>query len=98
LLSDEEKWAYIKQALAASDYIIFSERNYDLYRRLPNLFPVEYAYYQQLFAGQLGFELIKVFERRPNLLGFQIDDTEAELTFKIFDHPTIWIFRKREIE
>jgi hypothetical protein len=94
LMPDDEKWEYIRQRLRYSDYIVFSERNYDLYRRLPTLFPVENEYYRQLFAGQLGFELLKVFERDPNLFEVSVDDSEAELTFKIFDHPTIWIFKR----
>jgi len=94
LMPDEEKREYINLRLRYSDYIVFSERNYDLYRRLPHLFPVENEYYRQLFAGQLGFELFKVFERDPNLFGVSVDDNEAELTFKIFDHPTIWIFER----
>lgn len=94
LMSDEEKREYINLRLRYSDYIVFSERNYDLYRRLPTLFPVENEYYRQLFAGQLGFELTRVFERAPNLFGVSVDDSEAEVTFKIFDHPTIWIFKR----
>jgi hypothetical protein len=94
LMSNEEKREYINLRLRYSDYIVFSERNYDLYRRLPTLFPVENQYYRQLFAGQLGFELLKVFERDPNLFGVSVDDSEAELTFKIFDHPTIWVFKR----
>jgi hypothetical protein len=94
VMPDEEKREYINLRLRYSDYIVFSERNYDLYRRLPTLFPVEHGYYRQLFAGQLGFELLKVFERDPNLFGISVDDSEAELTFKIFDHPTIWVFKR----
>jgi len=94
LMPDEEKREYINLRLRHSDYTVFSERNYDLYRRLPALFPVENEYYRQLFVGQLGFELLKVFERDPNLFGVSVDDSEAELTFKIFDHPTIWIFKR----
>jgi hypothetical protein len=94
LMPDDEKWEYIRQRLRYSDYIVFSERNYDMYRRLPTLFPVEHEYYRQLFAGRLGFELLKVFERDPNLFGVSVDDSKAELTFKIFDHPTIWIFKR----
>ncbi|MDH4137553.1 MAG: glycosyltransferase family 39 protein, partial [Anaerolineae bacterium] len=94
LMPDEEKREYINLRLRYSDYIVFSERNYDLYRRLPTLFPIENEYYRQLFAGKLGFELLKVFERDPNLFGVSVDDSEAELTFKIFDHPTIWIFKR----
>jgi hypothetical protein len=94
LMPEDERREYINLRLRYSDYIVFSERNYDLYRRLPTLFPIENEYYRQLFAGKLGFELLKVFERNPNLFGVTLDDSEAELTFKIFDHPTIWIFKR----
>lgn len=41
----------------------------------------------------MGFQLVKVFDRKPNILGWPIDDNEAELTFRLFDHPTVWIFQ-----
>ncbi len=90
--SDEEKRRHIGERIRCADYIIFTERNYALYRDRAPLFPVEHQYYTKLFKGELGFQLVKVFERKPNLLGWKIDDSRAELTFHLFDHPTVWIF------
>jgi len=92
-LSDEEKWRHIGEELYCADYVIFTERNFALYQNRQHLFPVESSYYTRLFAGDLGFQLLKVFDRKPTLFGWQIDDSSAELTFHLFDHPTVWIFQ-----
>jgi hypothetical protein len=92
-LSLEEKEYYIGQEHYCADYVIFTERNYDLYRNRADLFPAEHAYFTRLFNGELGFQLVKMFERKPNLFDLRIDDRDAELTFRLFDHPTVWIFQ-----
>ena len=92
-LTDAQKQQSIGEKLYCSDYIIFTERNYALYRERGALFPVEQDYYARLFNHQLGFQLIKTFERRPSLLGWELDDSGAELTFRLFDHPMVWIFQ-----
>ncbi|MEM7028335.1 MAG: glycosyltransferase family 39 protein [Chloroflexota bacterium] len=98
ILSDEEKWAHLYERIRCTDYIVFTERNYALYQNRAGLFPVEHAYYQQLFDGTLGYQQIKMFERKPQVFGWQIDDWEAELTFHLFDHPSIWIFQAQPDE
>ena len=93
LLPDEQKEQYFGSRLRCADYLILSDRHYSVYRPLTELFPVESDYYGRLFNGQLGFQPIERFARKPNLLGWPINDDSAELTFRIFDHPTIWIFQ-----
>ncbi len=95
LLSDEQKQQYFNERIYCADYIILSDRHYSVYNAKRGLFPAEADYYGRLFNGQLGFHPLEKFERRPNLLGWSIDDTQAELTFRIFDHPTIWIFQSQ---
>ncbi len=94
-MSDAEKWAHIWQELFCADYIVFTERNYALYRHRAELFPVEQRYYRQLFSGELGFQPVQSFTRKPQLLGWQIEDDEAELTFRLFDHPSVWVFQSQ---
>ena len=48
------------------------------------------------FQGQLGFELVQVFESFPNLGNWRINDQFAEEAFTVYDHPKVLIFRKRE--
>ena len=48
------------------------------------------------FKGDLGFELIKVFESYPHLGDWQINDQFAEEAFTVYDHPKVLIFKKIE--
>ena len=52
-------------------------------------------YYRDLFAGRLGFQLVKTFKTYPSLFGYPINDDDAELTFRLFDHPRVFIFRRQ---
>jgi len=52
-------------------------------------------YYQDLFDGKLGFELDRTFKVYPSVFGREINDDGAELTFRLFDHPRIFIFKRR---
>ncbi|GHO43119.1 glycosyltransferase family 39 protein [Ktedonospora formicarum] len=60
--------------------------------RLPARYPLTMRYYQMLFSGQLGFRLEAQFEVRPNLLGVTLDDSGADESYSVFDHPRVRIF------
>ncbi|HKV03454.1 MAG TPA: glycosyltransferase family 39 protein [Ktedonobacteraceae bacterium] len=60
--------------------------------RLPCRYPLTIHYYQLLFSGQLGFHLAAQFENRPNLFGIVLDDSNADESYSVFDHPTARIF------
>ena len=49
-------------------------------------------YYDDLFSGRLGFELVLHLKTSPSLFGFSINDEPAEFTFTLFDHPEIFLF------
>jgi hypothetical protein len=74
--------------------VIASQRNYGNLPRLRRKYPVVCPYYKALFAGALGFDLAVRFVNDPSLFGFSIDTREAEETFTVFDHPTVFLFRK----
>ena len=46
------------------------------------------------FDGQLGFDLVQVFESGPRLGPWRINDQEAEEAFSVYDHPKVFIFQK----
>src|SRR5207247_3723074 len=56
--------------------------------RLPSRYPLTIHYYQLLFSGQLGFHLAARFENYPNLFGLSLDDSSADESYSVFDHPT----------
>jgi hypothetical protein len=60
--------------------------------RLPLRYPLTIRYYQLLFGGQLGFHLKAQFENHPHLLGITLDDSNADESYSVFDHPTAKIF------
>lgn len=48
------------------------------------------------FRGDLGFELVKVFDSSPRLGPWIINDQFAEEAFTVYDHPKVFIFRKSQ--
>lgn len=49
-----------------------------------------------MVRGNLGFELVQVFESYPTLFGYSINDQAAEEAFTFYDHPKVLIFKKTD--
>ncbi|HSF81600.1 MAG TPA: DUF2298 domain-containing protein [Anaerolineales bacterium] len=47
-----------------------------------------------MFSGNLGFELVKVFQSDPTIGPVLINDQPSEEAFTVYDHPKVFIFRK----
>jgi YYY domain-containing protein len=56
--------------------------------RLPERYPLTIHYYNLLASGQLGFHLAATFQAHPNFLGITLDDSNADESYSVFDHPT----------
>jgi hypothetical protein len=70
---DQTKLEENLQLVAGSDYLILSSnRNYGVIPRLEERYPLSSQYYPLLFDGRLGFDIIYVGTRMPNLLGFSL--------------------------
>lgn len=81
--------------LQDADYVVLSSDR--IRGSVPNLeaeYPVTLRYYQLLESGRLGFELAAEFTSRPSLFGVSIDDSRAEESFTVYDHPRVRIYRK----
>jgi len=73
-----EKRAQLYEWLDRADYIFLaSNRLYASIPRLPARYPLATAYYEALFAGRLGFELVADFTSYPALGPFQFPDQEC---------------------
>jgi 4-amino-4-deoxy-L-arabinose transferase-like glycosyltransferase len=93
--SPEDKSRYIASRLAQADYIVMDDTFLQFYRHLSaDEHGVVKQYYDDLFAGRLGFELLRTFKVYPSIVGVPINDDAAELSFRLFDHPRVYIFRR----
>jgi 4-amino-4-deoxy-L-arabinose transferase-like glycosyltransferase len=85
---------YLKGRLQNVDYIIMSDEYYEQYSHRSSDYPTLNQFYQDLFTGNLGFQQIKTYKTHPSLFGYALNDDRAELTFRLFDHPKIMIFKR----
>lgn len=100
-----EKWDTIQNQLNASDYIILaSNRLYIPLSKLSNCsqlppgkcYKETEEYYKKLFSGELGYTKIAEFNSYPEipLLKIPINDSFADESFTVYDHPEVIIFKK----
>jgi 4-amino-4-deoxy-L-arabinose transferase-like glycosyltransferase len=91
----EEKRAYIASKLSEVDWIVMDDTYLQWYDHLPEseYGPVK-QYYRDLFAGRLGFRLERIFKVHPSLFGHEINDDNSEFSFRLFDHPRVFIFKR----
>jgi YYY domain-containing protein len=93
---DANKRDKMYEWLGQVEYVVLSSnRLYQSIPRLPSRFPMTTRYYEALFSGELGFDLVRTFTARPRLLGIEIPDDNADESFTVYDHPKVLIFRKR---
>jgi hypothetical protein len=70
---DEEKLKLNLSRIAQTDYLVLSSnRGYGVVTRLHQLYPLSHQYYERLFAGELGFDVVLVSGRSPHLGMFNI--------------------------
>ncbi len=109
-LYDDDNPAKIQtvvKALQDTNYIVMSSnRLYGSIPRIPQRYPMTTVYYQALFAGQLGFKLVRTEASYPTLFGFEFNDDrvmgyqglaaqlQPDEAFTVYDHPKVSIFQK----
>ena len=94
--TDEQKRDYIAGRLAQAEWIVMDDTYVEFYEHLPEAqHAVVKQYYRDLFSGRLGFDLARTWRVYPSLFGISINDDDAELTFRLFDHPRVFVFKRR---
>jgi hypothetical protein len=94
-VSDQVRSDYLASRLRLADYIVIDDTFVQFYQHLPeSTHRVAKQYYADLFAGRLGFRLMKTFKVHPSLFGVEINDDAAEMTFRLFDHPRVYVFQR----
>ncbi len=92
-VSEAQTQAYLDRLLT-TDYIILGSSWAERFQAGASRFPVQAAFYARLFAGDAGYELVETVRVYPQLGPFTWRDDAAELTFRLFDHPAVFIFKK----
>lgn len=88
--------AELQNELAGVDYIVMTTRWYEGLVNSPEASSVIRDYYRSLASGHSDFEKIKEITVYPSLFGIQLKDDWAELNFRVFDHPKVWIFKRKK--
>jgi YYY domain-containing protein len=101
-----QKLARLSRSLSQADVIVLADpRGYGTYLRLPDRFPLTYAYYDMLFhdPGRLGFKLAHESSNPVKVLGFSLPDSRtpsvprwlwADESFTLYDRPHAFIFTR----
>lgn len=88
-----QKAGQLASALAGVNVVVISsQRLLRSIPKLPSRYPMTIRYYQLLFEGKLGFHLAATFQSQPSFLGITWNDSGADESFSVYDHPPVWIF------
>lgn len=87
--------AELRATLARAEYIIMSVRWYEGLVNSPEASALIREHYHSLVEGTSDFELVEEIAVYPRLGALKLRDDAAELNFRVFDHPKVWIFRRK---
>jgi hypothetical protein len=96
--TEEERRRHLDKVLRRADYLALSEQHREEFTVAGDLRPVESAFYADLDAGRLPFEKVAEFKTYPRLGPIVLNDDQAEILMRGFDHPRIEIWRRVERE
>ncbi|MEO8585333.1 MAG: DUF2298 domain-containing protein [Acidobacteriota bacterium] len=89
-----EKMAKLARELAGADWVVLqTKRLYGAVTRAPEKFPLTNRAFRLLFAGDLGYTLVREVASRPSLFGIQVPDELADESFTVYDHPKVLFFQ-----
>ncbi|MBP9072164.1 MAG: glycosyltransferase family 39 protein, partial [Caldilineaceae bacterium] len=90
-----QKYELLKAVLRESDYVSYSsKRIYGSVDELPERYPMTTKYYEMMWSGELGFELVLDQTSPPSLFGLTFQDRTADESWSLYDHPQATVFRK----
>jgi len=88
------KVKHLASELASSDWLVLqTKRLYGAISRVPKKYPFTDNFFRELFAGDLGYTLVKDVSSRPGLFGVELPTELADESFSVYDHPKAVIFR-----
>lgn len=96
-LENPMKTTYYRSALyhlylRHADYLVIADDRLAARHRLR----FAMMYYDALMDGGFGYTLVKQFTVTPTFLGIPFDDSGANVTWRQFDHPRVFVFRRTD--
>jgi len=90
----QRKERYVGDRLAKADLLVLTDATRLRLGPLGQQFPIMNDFYAELSAGAGEFRRAAAFEMGPRFAGRPVDDSGAEPTFRLFDHPKVYIYRR----
>lgn len=92
----DDKFLKMQEQLSRGQYyILSSNRGWGSMPTVPEMYPRMGQFYEELFAGELGYQVIKEFTVYPSLeylgIPLTLPDDWADETFTVYDHPKVII-------
>ena len=100
-MDTEQKWNKMNEMLNNGDYLILSSnRGWGSITNVPEKYPIMSRFYKDLLQNKLNYKKIKEISSYPEFylsgLNIQFDDSTADESFTVYDHPKIMIFKKEK--
>lgn len=90
----QAKEQYLAEHFTWAHYVVLTGLRRERMERVARWFPVMFPYYALLFTGQAGLVPAAAFTPEPRLGRWTLSDRGAEPTFRLFDHPDVYVFRR----
>lgn len=89
--------SHLQERLSVARYLVVGDwyRRRATHPRAPARAPGQAIFYEALFAGTTGFELVATFDNTPSIGPLRFDERGAEALSVCFDHMPVWIFERR---
>ncbi len=92
-----DKTRLLSERLASGDVLVLqTKRLYGAITRARDRYPDTDRLFRLLFAGDLGYSLVRTFSSPPRLLGVSLPSELADESFSVYDHPKAIVFRNAE--
>ena len=96
-----QKWKKMNELLGKGEYLILSSnRGWGSITTAPEKYPLMSKFYEDLFQNKLEYKKIKEISSYPKFylsgLNIQFNDSSADESFTVYDHPKVMIFKKEK--
>ncbi|NNE43317.1 MAG: hypothetical protein HKN12_03840, partial [Gemmatimonadetes bacterium] len=89
---------HLERTLRRATWLVLSEGHREEFTTSPELRPVEAEFYRALDEGRGEFKRVRDFKAYPRLGPLVFRDDHAEVLFRVFDHPRIEIWKRKDAQ